>query len=86
MDNNKQSFNSKDNKIRYTRIINAENTRTFTDEIGGSTWETYLMKTRIPKRLTTIDIIQQEIKLIQFLLGYMSTNYPSILQKQNPFC
>ena len=25
MDNNKQSFNSKDNKIRYTRIINAEN-------------------------------------------------------------
>jgi hypothetical protein len=49
MNNNKQSFNSKDNKIRYTRIINAENARTFTDEIGGLTW----------KRLTTIDIIQQ---------------------------
>jgi hypothetical protein len=49
MDNNKQSFNSKDNKIRYTRIINAENARTFTDDIGGLTWENILNENANPE-------------------------------------
>jgi hypothetical protein len=50
MDNNKQSFNSKDNKIRYTRIINAENARTFTNEIGGLTWENILNENANPEK------------------------------------
>jgi hypothetical protein len=50
MDNNKRSFNSKDNKIRYTRIINAENARTFTNEIGGLTWENILNENANPEK------------------------------------
>ena len=53
MDNiitSKLIFNSTDNKIRYTRIINAENTRTFTDEIGGLTWENILNENANPEK------------------------------------